>query len=90
MSGKHLLLVHTPPRDAPGQLRDRGRDRDVERELRTPDSVGRRRTMSLFTENLPGSSGPSRTRESSVGGRPRNGMGARLGSLDQEGSFLNT
>jgi len=86
---QHLLLVHTPPRDVPVQFRDRGRDRDVERELRTPDSASRRRTMSLFTENPQGSSGPSRTRESSVGGRPRNGMGARVGGLDQEGSFSN-
>lgn len=89
MFHQHILLVHTPPRDVPVQFRDRERDRDVERELRTPDSVGRRRTMSLFAENPQGSSGPSRTRESSVGGRPRKSMGARFGSVDQ-GSLSNT
>lgn len=86
---QHLLLVHTPPRDVPIQFRDRGRDRDVERELRTPDSAGRRRTISLFTDHPPGSGSPNRTRDSSVGGRPRNGTGAPIGSFDQEGSYSN-
>jgi hypothetical protein len=45
--------------------------------------------MSLFTDHLQRGESPSRTQGSGVGGRLRNGAGARVRSLDQEGSGSN-
>jgi hypothetical protein len=41
--------------------------------------------MSLFTDHLQGGESPSRMQGNGVGGRLRNGVGARVRSLDQEG-----
>ncbi|KAL0949639.1 hypothetical protein HGRIS_009683 [Hohenbuehelia grisea] len=60
---QHLLLVHTPPREPHGRLRDLDGDRDP---LRTPDSAYRRRTISWVGEENRSGAG---TRDSSLLGR---------------------
>ncbi|KAF9469043.1 magnesium transporter NIPA-domain-containing protein [Collybia nuda] len=76
---QHLLLVHTPPREVP--ITRRLREGDTERGNWGPESTGRRRTMSWLGEDTRGS--PAGTRDSSTGGRLRNGAGVHVGSLDQ-------
>ncbi|KAF9076349.1 magnesium transporter NIPA-domain-containing protein [Rhodocollybia butyracea] len=67
-----LLLVHTPPREHPMM-------RDPERDISTPSSYQRRRTMSWFGDDSPRAvvhDGGRRTRDSSVAGRLRSTAGA--------------
>ncbi|KAF9557247.1 DUF803-domain-containing protein [Agrocybe pediades] len=79
---QHLLLVHTPPREAP--LRSRlDADNDAERGVpHSPEYVGRRRTMSWYgNDGGRGSSGLG-TRNNSVNGRLRDGTNP-VGSYDE-------
>ncbi|KDR83559.1 hypothetical protein GALMADRAFT_235781 [Galerina marginata CBS 339.88] len=84
---QHLLLVHTPPREIP--LRNRiDVDGDVERGGHTPDSVGRRRTLSWYGSDGHQDRNSRTTRNNSVVGRLRNGAG-RVGSLEERSNVPN-
>ncbi|KAJ2924971.1 hypothetical protein H1R20_g12144, partial [Candolleomyces eurysporus] len=77
---QHLLLVHTPPRDVPlsQSADDDLGDTDTELGIPSPESYGRRRTMSWYG-NEAGTG--TRTRDSSLTGRRQNGYG-RTGSVE--------
>ncbi|KAF8974374.1 magnesium transporter NIPA-domain-containing protein [Flammula alnicola] len=80
---QRLLLVHTPPREIPVPLQLRDSDGDFERGARTPESAGRRRTMSWYGhESGNRDRSGNRTRDSSITGRLRSVAG-RVGSLDE-------
>ena len=75
--------MHTPPHEIPARQHNQD-DADMERGTQTPDSY-RRRTMNWYGYEGSGERSGHGTRESSVVGRLRNGVG-KVGSLDGQRS----